>query len=162
MFFELTVHPWSWLVTLLGAAAEPATALPASPGGNGSAVAIDVAFGGISGRLSCGRSPGLSGISHKVVIDAAAGRLRVLGRYRIGQPWSFRVDVDQGAGWQQVGAEHPHAGQDPWYRANAAAIAAAVAVVRGAPADARLFDWDRALDLDRLAQRRLRDGGWRW
>jgi hypothetical protein len=169
MFFELVVHPWSWLVTVLGAPGAPAWAPPdgAAPvldgtrGPGEGAVAFDVAFGEVAARLSCRRSPGLSGITHEAVIDAARGRVRVGGRYRIGQPWSFRVDVDRGGGWQQVGAGGPGAA-DPWYRANSAAIAAVVAVLRGAAPDSRLFDWDRALELDRLAQRRLHDGGWRW
>jgi predicted dehydrogenase len=112
MFFELVVHPWSWLVTLLGAAPgqasagwagpalhdDPGMAEPAGTDRDEAVVAIDMACGEVEGRLSCGRRPGMSGIAHEAVIEAARGRVRVGGRYRIGEPWSFRVDVDRGAG----------------------------------------------------------------
>ena len=165
MFFELVVHPWSWLVTLLGAprGLRPVGSTGLAQGAH--ATSIEVGFGEVAGRVSCRRRPGLAGIAHEVVLEGDRGQVRVSGRYRVGGPWLFHAEIDTGAGWNPLDTGPdlgPEDGGDPWYRANATAIAAAVAAVRGGPLDRRLFDWDRALGMDRVAQAQLRAGGWAW
>jgi myo-inositol 2-dehydrogenase / D-chiro-inositol 1-dehydrogenase len=153
-FLELVPHPWSWLVTLLGPVTEagPAAHAPGEP-------VVAVRCGGVPVTLAARHEPGLGGLRHAVVLVGERGRLTVAGRYRIGEPWRFdppRWDRP-GAPTESVGEPEEGPG-DPWYRANARAVAAVVAAVRGEPASPLLFDWDRALALDRAAQAGLVPG----
>jgi hypothetical protein len=106
--------------------------------------------------LTSRHEPGLDGLRHEVLLHGEHGRLAVSGRYRRGQWWWFdppALMVD-GAAAEPLGGPEP-ARDDPWYRANAHAIGAVVATLRGAPPDPRLFDWDRALAMDRAIQAAL-------
>jgi hypothetical protein len=109
--------------------------------------------------LLAGPEPGLDGLRHEVVLLGQHGSLTVSGRFPAGQPWVFDPPLLVDADGRATALGEPEAGPtDPWYRANARAIAAVVAVLHGAPADARLFGWDRALALDLAAQAALGRG----
>lgn len=126
-FFELATHPLSWLVTLLG---EPEVE-------QGSLTCGDVPV-----TVAVQHRPGLSGLRTTVELDTASGTVEVVGEYRVGGQWVYTVHRDGSP------LAEPEAGPpDPWYAANARSIAAAV---RGG--DHRLFDWERALALDRCVQ----------
>ncbi|HEX6886789.1 MAG TPA: Gfo/Idh/MocA family oxidoreductase [Candidatus Nanopelagicales bacterium] len=154
MWFELVPHPWSWLVTLLGA---PAAAEPGSDPPGVLADAVDLTIGARCGdvplRLTAAPSPGLHGIRHRVLLRGSLGRLELTGRFRVGEPWRFdapRISRADGTLRLLGKAEAGHG--DPWYRANARAIAAVVAAVRGEAPSPLLFSWERALALDLAAR----------
>lgn len=142
---EIASHPWSYLVTLLGA---PTPARPTTPAGAGSQLTVELSCGSTPATVSVMREPGYAGIGHRVVLHTTSGQVEVLGRYRIGAQWEFAVQYP-GADPVAVSPDQPG---DPWYHANAAAIGAVVDCVRGLAADPRLFSWDAALAIDRSAQ----------
>ncbi len=153
-FFEVSVHPWSWLIEVLGTpsalpdgSAAVAPLLPDSVDRR----TIDVRCGAVTASVCAAPKPGLSGVRHTVEIGGEHGRLRLAGAYRAAQPWRFEApQVDDGTGWREFGG--PEEGlPDPWYLANARSIATMVAAVHD-PAVRVPFDWGRAVAMDRLAQ----------
>lgn len=148
-FFELVPHPWSWLVGLTG---------PPSRGvhvrADGADVTIEVLCGSVPIELTCARDPGLHGLRHEVLVEAAQGQVQVRGTYREGRPWVFEPPVVVTPGGHRVLGEAESGPGDPWYRANARAIGGVVAGLRGT-ADPRLFDWATALAMDVAAQEAL-------
>jgi hypothetical protein len=133
--FELTTHPWSWAVTLLG----PPTVEGAK-----------LRCGGVPVELEVHREPGLSGIRHEVHLLDARGTLTLTGRFRVGHDWVFTARRDGPSARPDASplAEPETGPPDPWYAANARSIAA---MARGEQ-DGLLFDWERALQIDRCAQ----------
>ena len=172
LFMELVPHPWAWLVGLLGPAAGAPGAHGATyRGDDGAAVEVAARCGAAPVTLTSVHSPGSYGIAHSVVLVGAAGRLRLRGRFHVGQPWRFAAPelavgtpaVGPGAPAEAARAESiggPEEGPgDPWYRANTRSIAAFVDMLRGGP-DAALLDWAGALGMDVAAQSGLRAAGW--
>ncbi len=176
MFLELAPHPWSWLVTLLGptraqapdpGAADPGAAGPrraraaahaerpdslGDPGDPVATTRVSTLCGGSEVLLRVEHRPGLAGIRHDVTLNGSAGRLTLTGTYRLGEPWHYAAPLLDIAS-APITLGEPEAGlPDPWYRANVRSIGAVVAAVRGQDASPLLFDWNRALDLDRAAQ----------
>jgi dTDP-4-dehydrorhamnose reductase len=147
MLLELASHPWSWLVHLFGA---PRSAGPARsvPGG----VALPVLCGAIPVTVLCAHRDGRAGISHHVEITGEQGSVEVSGRFDLGSPWRFEAPSLRlaGGGPEPLGSAEDGL-PDPWYRANARAIAAVVAVLRGEPAHPALVQWGDALALDTVA-----------
>lgn len=173
LFMELVPHPWAWLVALLGpAAAVQWERAPDRRRDGDPAVSVIARCGTTPITLESVHSPGSNGIAHSVELVGGAGRLRLHGSYRVGQPWRFSAPVldttrDSGrAGLpaaparqvQELGVPEEGPG-DPWYRANARAVAAFVDMLRGGP-DAPLLDWAAALAMDAAAQSGLRSAGW--
>jgi predicted dehydrogenase len=159
MWFELVPHPWSWLVTLLGAPApaeqraNPPAAMAAPPDRT-----IWAHCGDVPVRLAAVASPGVHGIRHRVVLHGSRGELELSGRFRVGEPWRFEGPrVSRADGTVVLLGEAEAGPGDPWYRANARAIAAVVAAVRGEPPSPLLFSWERALALDLAARPGLLD-----
>lgn len=160
MFVDLMVHPWSWVVTLLGppSPARPGVLL-AGAANCDKHCGFPVECGQVPTTLTCTRSPGLGGIRHEARLTGDRGSLTVTGQYRVGQDWVFQppqLHVDQigtapDRQTQTLGGVEAGPG-DPWYRANARAIAAAVTALRGGLFTPELFDWERALALDIVAQ----------
>ncbi len=152
MFFELVTHPWSWVTQVLGAP-SPSDG-PKPPAGPG-AVAIRTACGAVPVELEVVARPGLRGILHEISIDGEGGCLHVSGSYRIGHEWSFEAPTIQAGGSSEPVGPAESGPPDPWYRANARSIGAAVDAVRGADESELSFRWDEALQLDVTAQRQL-------
>jgi dTDP-4-dehydrorhamnose reductase len=147
MLLELASHPWSWLVHLFG---EPRSAGPsfAVPGG----VQLPVLCGVTPVTVQCVHHDDRAGISHHVVVTGEQGSVEVVGRFDLGSPWRFEAPLLTVAG----GAPQPLGGPedglpDVWYGANARAIAAVVAALRGGSAHPALVQWGAALRMDTVA-----------
>ncbi len=155
MFFELVPHPWSWVAQVLGATGAPRG--PRPPAGPG-AVAIRTTCGAVPVELEAVPRPGLRGILHEISIDGEGGCLHLSGIYRIGSEWRFNAPTIQaGSSTEPVGPTEVGP-PDPWYRANARSIGAAVEAVRGEVESPQLYRWQDALQLDLTAQAELNAG----
>jgi hypothetical protein len=161
MFTEVAVHPWSWVLSLLGSSGGIAV-----PDGSGwpdagcevrshesHRLLLQTSAAGVRVSVECRRVAGRQGITHEVLFRGARGQLSVRGDYNIGSEWSFPPpQVHWADGRTDVLGSDEAGLPDPWYRANARAVAAVVSTVGGGPADARLFTWNAALGLDRCVQ----------
>lgn len=152
MFFELVPHPWSWVAQVLGTPGPDGG--PPPPVGPG-AVAIRTRCAGVPVHLEAVPRAGLRGIRHEISIDGEGGCLHLAGEYRVGQEWRFSAPTIQAGGAHEPVGRSEDGPPDPWYRANARSIGAAVEAVRGAAESELLYSWDAALALDVTAQAEL-------
>jgi hypothetical protein len=166
MFMELVPHPWSWLVRLFGAP-EPRSRWGREEDAGDVRVAVEC--GDVPVRLESIPEPGLDGIRHDVVIEGVSAVMTLGGSYRSGSSWRFdpptlmhrphaTLPGDARTDPERFG-DVETAPPDPWYRANARSIGAALGAIRGNRHDPLLFDWDDALALDRTAQAVIRPHG---
>lgn len=155
MFFELVPHPWSWLITLLGAPGAAPTRPRQRQTGS-----VDLRCGDVPTALHCAPEAGLDGLRHTVVVEADGGRVVVRGTYREGDPWVFDAPRCELPSGEVRILGDPEAGpSDPWYRANERAIGAVVHAVRTGQGDARLFDWSTAVAMDEVVRAGLAGRG---
>lgn len=162
-FVEVVTHPWSWLVTLLGEPspdpgrrnAGPRDEAPDAVSDAGDSLTIRVRCAAVPVDLTVVSAPGRRGIRHEVSVSGADGQVAVSGQFRIGQDWSFGPATRTSpSGTHELGPVETGP-PDPWYRANARSVAAAVAAVATGTADARLLTWSRALSIDTTTQAAL-------
>lgn len=145
MLLEVSSHPLSFVVDLLG---TPAAAGVVRSSASGS-LALPLQVGGVPTEVHCRRQPGLGGLRHQVRMTGVDGVLELGGHWRNGSRWSFEPVLLDGAPVSAV--EDPP--EDCWHEANVRSIRTAVAVVRGdlAASDAvaaGLFSLERALPID--------------
>lgn len=158
MFTEIAVHPWSWVVSLLGSPAGEASA------GGGCAVSSEdsaqlvlyTRADQVPVTVGCRRESGRAGITHEVVFHGTHGDLTLVGSFDIGHDWRFDAPRIRWAdGRLESCGSLESSPPDPWFRANARGIAAVVAAVQGGKPDGHLFGWSMALTIDRCVHNAL-------
>lgn len=150
---EVASHPWSWLLHLLGPDAAPHDtvvdvaahqATLRAPGTIPTAPAVEVAVT---------LDPGFSGLQHSIELDTDHASLQLTGEFHLGHDWRYGPVLLDGHPVSDTESGPP----DPWYRANARAVATFVDLVAGrlTPQDATragLPDLPTAHHLDRCVR----------
>jgi dTDP-4-dehydrorhamnose reductase len=133
-FLEALSHPLSWLLLRNG----PPTVTRRSVATD--SVSVDLLSGEVplQARLRIGGEPG---IHQHVAMSWGDDVLRLRGRYRPGQPWTYDPVRWNGRAINEGEAS----ATDCWLDANAASVRAIVRRFRGDPTPAPLFDATRAL-----------------